>query len=106
MTSRLTEDAIEQFAIEQLKAYGYAYLHGATIAPDSATAERGSYEDVLLLGRVKAAISRLNPAIPAGTTCISQSLLCPVSRPFSPGLSIATRLERDSFLPDYRGCGR
>ena len=65
MGDRLTEDAIEQLAIEQLGAQGYAYLHGATIAPDGTHPERRSYEDVLLIGRVKAAVSRLNPTIPA-----------------------------------------
>ncbi len=63
--TRLTESAIEDLTIEQLEAKGYTYLHGATIAPDGVAPERDSYEDVLLLGRVEAAIARLNPAIPA-----------------------------------------
>jgi len=30
----ITEDAIEQLAIELLEAQGYRYVHGSVIAPD------------------------------------------------------------------------
>jgi len=64
MTHKLTEDAIEYLAIERLEAEGYSYHYGPDIAPDGSLPERASYEDVLLLGRLEAAIARLNPAIP------------------------------------------
>lgn len=63
--SKLTESTIEDFAIELLEADGYAYQHGPVIAPDGDAPERDSYGDVLLLGRVEAAMARLNPAVPA-----------------------------------------
>ncbi|MCA9950989.1 MAG: type I restriction endonuclease subunit R, partial [Anaerolineales bacterium] len=64
MTTKITEDAIEMLAIERLEVEGYSYLYGPDIAPDGSIPERESYEDVILLGRVEAAIARLNPAIP------------------------------------------
>ena len=62
--TRLTENRIEDLVIERLEAEGYNYLYGPDIAPDGSVPERESYEDVLLNGRVEAAIARLNPAVP------------------------------------------
>ncbi|MBF8275591.1 MAG: hypothetical protein HW390_664 [Candidatus Brocadiaceae bacterium] len=59
------ESAIEQFAIELLEKSGYQYVYGPDIAPDSITPERPSFEDVLLIGRLIAAVSRINPNVPA-----------------------------------------
>ena len=64
-SSKISEEAIELLAIEHLEAAGYTYLHGGIIAPDGDAPERDSYEDVLLIGRVEAAINRLNPHVPA-----------------------------------------
>lgn len=61
MTPLLTEDAIEQFALELFKDFGYQVARGQDIAPDGGTSERQSYGDVLLHGRLLAAIKRLNP---------------------------------------------
>jgi type I restriction enzyme, R subunit len=61
---KIFESAVEDLAIERLIDQGYAYLPGPEIAPDSSTPLRGSFEDVLLIEKVKAAIDRLNPHIP------------------------------------------
>lgn len=61
----MTEDQIEQFAIGRLRALGYAYQHGPGIAHDGEHPERASYEQVLLLERLRAAVRRINPCIPA-----------------------------------------
>lgn len=63
MTS-ITESQIESFAINFLKKEGYAHLFGPDIAPDSETSERTSFEDVLLLKKLKSAVLRINPSIP------------------------------------------
>jgi type I restriction enzyme R subunit len=63
--SKITESAIEEFAIELLEKHGYQYIYGPDIAPDSETPERTSFEDVLLLEKLKNAVSRINPSIPA-----------------------------------------
>ena len=63
--TKLFEDDIEQLAIEELQALGYHYIHGAAIAPDGEFPERSSYTDVILAERLKKAILKLNPSIPA-----------------------------------------
>ena len=60
---KLCESEIERMAIEELESLGYTYLSGADIAPDSPFAERKSYGDILLKGRLFKAISRLNPGL-------------------------------------------
>src|SRR5690606_15996062 len=65
MSSKITESAIETFAIELLENQGYQYIYGPAIAPDSDTPERSSFEEVLLLDRLKSAVARINPAVPA-----------------------------------------
>lgn len=63
--TRITESAIEQLAIERLEALGYRYVYAPDLAPDGDAPERGSYAEVLLTARLRAAIRRLNPGIPA-----------------------------------------
>ncbi|MBN1696749.1 MAG: DUF3387 domain-containing protein [Spirochaetales bacterium] len=63
--TRITESAIETFAVELLEKHGYQYIYGPDIAPDGEAPERASFEDVLLPERIKKAVSRINPAIPA-----------------------------------------
>ncbi|MGP1386908.1 MAG: type I restriction endonuclease subunit R [Thainema sp.] len=83
MSKSTTEDQIEQYNLELLDTLGYRYTHGATIAPDDtdignsfrasdsssgaylSIEPRQSFSDVLLKDRLTAAISRINPHIPA-----------------------------------------
>ena len=62
---RITESAIEQLAIEKLEVLGYQYVYGPAIAVDGEQPERDSYQQVILPGRVKKAIRRINPTAPA-----------------------------------------
>jgi hypothetical protein len=61
----ITESAIETFAIELFEKLGYQYFYGPAIAPDSEKPERERFEDVLLLERLRRAVARINPSIPA-----------------------------------------
>ncbi len=61
---RMTEDQLEQEALAWLADVGYAVAHGPDIAPDGPSPERASYRDVVLTGRLRAAIERLNPRVP------------------------------------------
>jgi len=61
--SRLTESAIEDFAIKLFERLGYAYIHAPDIAPDSDTPERSRYDDVFLTPRLGQALRRINPNI-------------------------------------------
>jgi len=60
----LNETHVEDATLEWLAELGYAVGHGAHIAPGEPAAERGSFGDVLLAGRLRDAIWRLNPEMP------------------------------------------
>ena len=63
----VTESHVEDAALEWLSELGYAVLHGPKISPDSPTPERISYDEVLLTSRLRKALKRLNPHLPAET---------------------------------------
>lgn len=60
MTDKITEDAIEKSALQLLEHQGYSYVYGPTIAPDSDTPERSSFEEVVLVARLRVAALRIN----------------------------------------------
>jgi type I restriction enzyme R subunit len=62
--TKITESAIEKFTIDLLEKAGYHYIYGPTIAPDGETPERESFEDVLLMDRLRKAMGRINPTVP------------------------------------------
>jgi type I restriction enzyme R subunit len=64
-TNKLNEDLLEQAALQWYANEGYAVINGATIAPGEPDAERESFEEVILPGRLRAALERLNPKLPA-----------------------------------------
>ncbi len=65
--ARFTESEVEDAALESLAALGYAVLHGPDIGPEGPAPERGSYDEVLLTGRLRDALTRLNPHLSAET---------------------------------------
>jgi len=64
-----------------LSGLGYATVGGPEIGPDSATSERISYGDVILAERLKAAIARLNPALPSDALAEAHAKLLKVETP-------------------------
>lgn len=60
----ITEDIVELAALETLQELGWSYLHGSVIAPDGSAPERRSFGDVVLVGRLEAAVARINPDAP------------------------------------------
>src|SRR5690554_3691829 len=62
--TKITENNIELYAIEELENLGYSYIYGPDIAPESDAQERTSYDQVILTERLKNAIDRINPTIP------------------------------------------
>ncbi len=60
----ITENEIEEAAIEILQDLGYSYLYGLDIAPDGSKPERASWSDVVLVGRLRSAIEKINPKLP------------------------------------------
>ncbi len=65
--SAFTESVVEEAALDWLAALGYAVRHGPEIAAGEASAERNDsgYRDVVLAARLRAALARLNPDLPA-----------------------------------------
>jgi len=61
----MTESVVEEAALAWLAELGYSTLYGPDIAPGEALAERVSYAEPVLQGRLRAALVRLNPHIPA-----------------------------------------
>jgi type I restriction enzyme R subunit len=60
----LNESIIEDATLTWFGELNYAIGHGPHLAPGEPAAERDSFSDVVLVGRLRAAIQRLNPAIP------------------------------------------
>ena len=60
----MTEDQLEQEALGWLADVGYSVVYGPDIAPDGPAPERDNYRQVVLVGRLRRAIDRLNPAVP------------------------------------------
>ncbi|HIK92664.1 MAG TPA: type I restriction endonuclease subunit R, partial [Planctomycetes bacterium] len=63
--SALDESTIELAALEWFTDLGYQTAHGPDIAQEGSAAERESFADVLLVGRLQAALAQLNPGIPS-----------------------------------------
>jgi len=65
----ITEDHVEQATLEWLAALGWEVGHGPEVSPPDAKTpgtERDTYREVALRHRLRDAIRRLNPNIPAG----------------------------------------
>lgn len=58
------ESIVEDAALTWFGELGYAVGHGPHFAPGEPEAERDSFGDVVLVGRLREAIQRLNPRIP------------------------------------------
>ncbi len=60
----MTEDKLEQEMLTWLAEIGYTHVYGPSIACDGERPERSSYQDILLIERLRNAINKLNPNIP------------------------------------------
>jgi len=63
--SAFDESIVEQATMEWLEELGYATVFGPDIAPDETAAERTDYGQVVLIGRLREALGRINPRIPS-----------------------------------------
>lgn len=61
----MTEDQLEQEALGWLAKTGYTLRSGPDIAHDGADPQRSGYTQVILSARLQAAMTKLNPGIPA-----------------------------------------
>jgi type I restriction enzyme R subunit len=61
----LTENIIEQSAIEILQLQGWDYINGPEISPEGQSCERENYSQIVLVNRLRTAIAHINPTIPS-----------------------------------------
>lgn len=61
----LNESHVEEAALTWFGELGYSIAHGPHIAPGELAAERDSFGEMVLVSRLRDAITRLNPTIPA-----------------------------------------
>ncbi|MCE2647028.1 MAG: hypothetical protein LW835_17895, partial [Burkholderiaceae bacterium] len=63
--SRFNESTVEQAALAWLEGAGWQVRNGAEIAPGEPAAERDDYAQPILDRRLRDAIARINPGLPA-----------------------------------------
>jgi len=82
---KYTESDLEQATIEWLEELDYSVIGGPVIAPapDGANPERSSYADVVLVDRLKNALTKINPKIPceAREEALKKIINLPLSNP-------------------------
>ncbi|MBU1130991.1 type I restriction endonuclease subunit R [Patescibacteria group bacterium] len=87
--NKLNEDTLtEQPVIEWLKEMGYDYEFGPDLAPGQVLSEREDFREVVLTGRLKRSIRRLNPDLPEATI---DDVVRAITRVEHPNLEIANK---------------
>jgi type I restriction enzyme R subunit len=84
----ITEDHLEQQCLAWFKELGYTYAFAPDLAPDGTTPERTDFRQVILTGRLRSALQRLNPEVPASTI---ESAVLQLANPNVPGLLASNR---------------
>jgi type I restriction enzyme R subunit len=79
----ITENIIEESAIEILQSQGWDYVNGKEISPEGLFCERENYQQIILIDRLRNAISKINPHIP---TEAQEAAVQKVLRIYSPVL--------------------
>jgi type I restriction enzyme R subunit len=99
----LTEADIETIALDWFAECGYEIVHGPDIAPEMPGAERASYEEVLLVGRLRRALERLNPG---ATQEMIDEVVRKLQRADVPGLVQSNRrfhaMLRDGIIVEHK----
>lgn len=88
MTPILDENQLELATVDYFRELGYEYVHGPEIAPDGGSPERDDYGQVVLVGRLRDALTRINPGVPDDAI---EEALSQVARPDSPSLIMNNR---------------
>ncbi len=100
--NQFTESMVEEAALGWFGELGYAVGHGPQMAPGELFAERASFGEVVLEGRLREAIYRLNPAMPEEAR---EEALRRVLRVATPSLvqtnRIFHRMLRDGVAVEY-----
>jgi len=101
--AQFTESIVEDAALSWLKTLGWRVVHGPNIAPETPAAERTSYGDVVLAGRLRDALARLNPQLP--TEALADAFR-KLTRPEGATLEVRNRAQHrllvDGVTVEYR----
>lgn len=60
---KITENVLEEACLSWFSELGWSILHGPDIAPNLPDAEREDYKKVFLMGRLREALTRINPDV-------------------------------------------
>ncbi len=82
-STSFTESVVEQAALAWLEALGYGIAHGPEIGCGQPGAEREDWSQVVLEGRLRDALHRLNPKVPASAI---EDAFRKLTRPDSPSM--------------------
>jgi type I restriction enzyme R subunit len=89
MMSFIKESDFEQAALAWLEGLEYTILSGPDIAPGQPAAERDDYAQVILERRLRQALQRLNPSVPADAI---EEAFRKLTRPDLPSLAATNHL--------------
>ncbi len=99
----ISENTVELASLEWFSELGYTIAHGPAVGPGEPGAERNSFNEVVLIERLKGAIARLNPDIPEEAR---EEALRKVLHPETPSLTSNNRrfhaMLRDGVEVEYR----
>jgi type I restriction enzyme R subunit len=79
--SHINEDMVEQEMLGWFEDLGYEVVFGPELAPDGERPERKSYKHMLLEGRLRDALHRLNPGFPAAAIADAVAVLTSAGTP-------------------------
>ena len=79
----ITENIIEESAIELLQLQGWDYANGKELSPEGLFCERENYQQIILTNRLRTAITKINPHIPIDA---QEAAVQKVLRIYSPDL--------------------
>ena len=77
----MNEQQLEDLCITWFQETGWQFVRGPDIAPDGMRPERADYRQVILRGRLLAALARINPHIPAAALEQAVHTLRSISEP-------------------------
>jgi len=63
----ISEDGLEQMSLRWFQGIGYTIVHGRVLAPDGEMSERDDFRQLVLTGRLRAALAKLNPEVLVAT---------------------------------------
>ena len=63
--SGIAEGVVEDACLDYFRALGFHTLYGPEIGPGGSAAERTAWDEVLLVGRLREAVARINPSLSA-----------------------------------------